>query len=812
MEREHDTASSTQIRWLSLAAAATALIAAAAMVSLNALAETGDEGAAGFEPGARTFNNPFANTPPPPPEADDIGSEEDFAGEPPPPPPAPEPPRYTPPSRGGGGARAGGGTSDPAKDVPEPQKTEKGVAVGGNPPSGVITHKEVDPLELDSETGFGASEVVTDFNYPDVDILDLAKTMGKLTGKNFIFDKDVKGRVSIVSNSPISVGDAWRAFLTALDMNTFTLIPSGRYIRIARQRDARDKQISTYTGDSGPDTDALITRVFSLKYIGAEEIARTFRSFMPANSRIIPHQQTNTVIVTDTGSNISKLAKMLEFLDVEGFDAGIEVVPVKYASAVELAKLIDTLLPGTTAGVKPGGGGARLGGSQFQARRTKEGGIINTIISDERTNTLIVHANSKGADEVRALVAKLDRKLPSTAGGGKIHVVYLQYGDAEKIATTLNNLSSQSGSGGGSAGKPGLGTNPTNQALFEGSIKVSADKSTNSLVITASPSDFSVLQRVIGRLDIPLDQVYVEAVIMEMSMGKDFSYSSNVALPNADGALLLAPNNDLVATLANPLAQRGLVIPMPLGKETTVTINGQSKKVSSVLGLIKALQTNSNANVLATPQILTLDNTEASFESAERIPVPNNTISQTGQVSAGFNKERVGLSIKIKPQINKVSDFVKLDIETTLEDFSGRQLPSAVEQFALATSERTAKTSVVIGDKDTVVLGGLVRDKRTDTVSKVPILGDIPLLGWLFRSKTSAMEKTNLIVFITPHIIREYEKMRALLDRNLQQRDQFIESATGGEDNLREYRDEMIRGLPPIEEIMGYKERKSVTQ
>src|SRR6202012_4553504 len=154
--------------------------------------------------------------------------------------------------------------------------------------------------------------------------------------KNIIYDKDVKGTISMVANSPITVGDAWRAFLTALDTNGFALLPSGSFLKITKQRDARDKQLKTYTGEYSPDTDALITRVFSLKYIQAEEVARTFRSFMPANSRIIPYEQTNTVIVTDTGSNIAKLAKMLDLLDIEGYDAGIEVVPVKYESQAEL--------------------------------------------------------------------------------------------------------------------------------------------------------------------------------------------------------------------------------------------------------------------------------------------------------------------------------------------------------------------------------------------------------------------------------------------------------------------------------------------
>lgn len=698
------------------------------------------------------------------------------------------------------------GTPKPANDVPQPKRGGTGIEVGGEAGGGIKAGQPVNSIPVETESGKGGKEIVTDFNFPDADILDIAKTLGKLTGKNFILDKDVKGRITIISNSAITVGDAWKAFLTALDINGFTLIPSGEYIRIARQRDARDKQLSLYVDDS-PATDQLITRVFPLKHIGAEEVERAFRSFIPATARLVPYAQTNSIIVVDTGHNIAKLAKMLELLDVEGYDTGIEVVQVKYASAVELAKLIETLLPGTGgARVRTGTSGARFsappvpgGGSAGQGKRTKEGGIIQAIIADERTNTLIVHANQKGVEQVQTLVAKLDRRLTTAQGGGKIHVVYLQFAEAEEVAKTLNSLE-QGGKAAprSSSTQGGLGVNPTEQNLFEGSIKVAPDKATNSLVISASPTDFSTVQRVIAKLDIPRDEVFVEALIMEMTLSKDFSFSTNLAAPTT--GLFLTPNTDLLTFLTSPASQKGFVFGAQLGGGQNILVNGVNVPIKDINGVIKAIQTNSNANILATPQIMTLDNKEATFEANERIPVLSTT-TNNGVVNSATSKENIGLSMTIKPQINKVSNFVSLDIKTQLEDIQNRELPKAVADQAFATTQRKASTTLVVGDGDTVVLGGLIRDKVSDQVSKIPILGDIPLLGWLFSAKTQAVAKTNLLIFITPHIIRQYDKVRAVLDKKLKQRDDFLEATTGGDDPHRRYRDDMIRSLPDAKSL-----------
>lgn len=812
--------SSLTLRIIELIAGTTALVGAAGLIAL--LAQDGwaapPPERKGFEAGDRTFTNPFANPGGTAPkgggtffedeeedlaEEEEIGDEGDLADEDAP------PSRFQPAARGGFGAnvdRAGGGNSP----SPNASRGQGGVSMGGTPPGGVIAGAaDVSFLDVETETGKGpgSKTQVTEFNFPDADIMDIAKTMGKLTGKNFILDKEVKGRVTIISNTAITLGDAWRAFLTALDMNGFALVPAGSYLRITRQRDARDKHPSIYTGDYSPDSDALITRIFGLKYISAEEVSRMLRSILPPNARIVPHDQTNTLIVTDTGSTIAKMSKLLELLDVEGFDAGIEVIPVKFASASELSKLIDTLIPGRPAGVGAGPRAAIGRGGNFTARRTKEGGIINTIISDERTNTLIVHANSKGAEQVRALVNKLDQKLPAQVGGGKVHVVYLQFADAEQVSQTLNNLSSGAARPNTPAG--GTGVNPTATSLFEGGIKVSPDKATNSLVITATPGDFVTVQRVINKIDIPRDQVYVEAVIMEMSLGDNFSYSSNIVKPNAFS--MINDSQNLLNFFQNPLAAgTSFAIPFSKGK-TTVEVAGQKIKVPNAAALIQALQGTSQANVLATPQILTLDNTEASFAATERVPVPVQTAIQGAGVSTSFNKEAVELSITIKPQINKISNFVKLDITTKMGDFNNASVPEAFQGQAVGTTERNTKTSVVVADKDTIVLGGMIRDKVNETVSKVPILGDIPLIGWLFKSKSKDISKTNLLVFITPHIVRQYESIRAILDKKLKERDDFIEEAAGGIDPLRSYRDDMIRRLPDMKEISAHQPQKTVT-
>ena len=777
----------------------------------------------GFRPGAAPIGNPL----------NDPGGEEDFdefddgGFEAPP----PSRPRGKVGGRGSvadeGGFSGGisvGGTPDD-KSGPALNRGKKGYELSGpGTEKGIKSKNEVPTLSVDNESGageFADREMITDFNFPDADIMDIAKTLGRLTGKNFILDKDVKGRVSVISNSPITVADAWRAFLTSLDMNGLAIVPTGKYLRIMRQNDAKGKNVRLYSSTKAPNTDALVTKIFKIKFISAKELENVIRTYANMGARIYGFEQTNTLIITDTGSNIDKIAKMIQFLDVEGFDAGIEVISVKFASAVEIQKLIDSLLPGTQAAFpgRPGFGGGGAGArSNFAARRTKEGGLINNIIADERTNTLIVHANPKGVEQVRALISRLDRKMPQALGGGKVHVVYLQFADAEEMAKTLKDISQSGRAGGGSpgfspgGGGGGIGINPNEGALFEGQIKISPDKTTNSLVITSSPNDFGTIQRVINKLDIPRDQIFIEVVIMEMNMARNNDFAANVLLP---GGTSVAPTQDLINWIKDPSqTSSGMVLRWASDSKTTVNIptGGTTQKIEipNLAALIKAVQTSSNGSVLATPQIMTLENTEAVFDTTDKIPVPEIQNSGLGVSNVGVRFQEVPLTIKIKPQLNKISNFIKMDIKATVSDASGRAVPEALQKQAFTTTKRAAETSLMVADGDTVVLGGLIRDKATEVINKVPLLGDIPILGWLFKSRSASIEKNNLMLFITPRIMRQPESVRMVLDRKLKERDEFVERSFGGDDYHREARNNIIRNLPDVKTIKNYKPQKTV--
>jgi general secretion pathway protein D len=726
---------------------------------------------------------------------------------------------------GGAGISVGGKKDDtPSAEL---RRTRSGYDLSGpGTEKGIQSKNEIPALTVDNESGDGVpadKELITDFNFPNADIMDVAKTLGRLTGKNFILDKDVKGQVTIISNAPITVSDAWRAFLTSLDMNQLALVPTGKFLRIMRQNDAKGKNVRLYADAKAPNTDALITKIFRIKYISSKELENVIRTYANMGARIYGHEQTNTLIITDTGSNIDKIAKMIRFLDVEGFDAGIEVIPVKFASAVEIQKLIDSLLPGTQAGVGSNGrsgafGGGGMGRSNFAARKTKEGGLINNIIADENTNTLIVHANPKGVEQVRELVARLDRKRPATLGGGKIHVVYLQFADSEEMAKTLNNFSQASKpvSSGGFNPAGGFGVNPMDNNLFEGQIKVASDKTTNSLVITASPSDFATIERVINKLDIPRDQIYVEVIIMEMDMTRTNDFAANVLLGKT--GTTIAPTTDLYNLIANPASaatQTGMVLRFGTSATTnySYTVNGttQNVPVPNVAALVKAIQTYSAGNVLATPQLMTMDNTEATFDSTEQIPIPTVNNTGLGASTTSVTYTSIPLTLTIKPQLNKVSNFVKMHIDAKVSDISARAPPKSVQDLAYPKIERSVKTDIMVADSDTVVLGGLIRDKSTDSVFKVPILGDIPILGWLFKSRTTDIEKTNLLLFITPKIMRQPEAVRMVLDRKLKERDEFVEKAFGGDDYMRPVRNDIIRGLPDVKSITNYNGKKALS-
>lgn len=659
----------------------------------------------------------------------------------------------------------------------EDRDDEANTTTFGNRPSPQLTAqpKNNKYVNLNPETAFGP-EIVQSFDFPDTDIMEITKHMQKLTGINLILDKDVKGKVSIIAPTPITVGDAWKAYLAALNMAGYSLIKTGAFYKIINSRDIRYTPTKIYTGNYTPDTENYVMRVIALKYVSAAEIARNFRPFMSRYGRIIDIKQTNTVIIADTGSNINRLAKMVKFLDIPGHEESLQIVRVKNSSAQEIAKLLDNILKGGSAGAAAGRAGSatpRFSGNAGASGGSDSTSSISRIIAEPRTNSIIAMANAEGAKQLRDLINKLDVKLVSS-GSNRVHVYYLNYGDSEELSKTLSSIVTGNTAKDGAQGAASRFTafaGPSDNPIFSAEVKITADKNNNALVVTASPTDWLTLKDVIGRLDIPRDQVYVEGLILEANVEKNRAFGveymgayGNGNVQRAGFTTQTSATNGLLGLLASGVPQSlgGFVAGVGIGPSREVTTTGadgktSTVKVNAVNGLIKAIASNSSTNILATPQILALDNTEATFEVGDTVQVRNSVVGQNGVQNFNSTPQEAKLSLKITPQINKVTRFVKLKINQKIDDFkSGQGDPNS--GVGLPTTTRTAITEVMVRDRDTVAMGGLLRDREIVVNNKVPLLGDIPVLGWLFKNKSRQVEKVNILFFMTPKILSPYAK------------------------------------------------------
>ncbi|MGZ6289929.1 MAG: type II secretion system secretin GspD [Bdellovibrionota bacterium] len=663
-----------------------------------------------------------------------------------------------------------------------------------------------------------SKEIVENFDYPDAEILDVAKAISKLTGRNFIYNpQDIKGRISVVSQTPITVGDAWNAFLTALNMRSFALVPSGKYLRIERLASAKEKQTPIYTDKKAPNNDEFITRVVPLRYIDATEFEQAFRLWIPRESRMQAYAQTNTIIITDTSTHINRMVELINLLDVAGYQESLVVVPIKNAVAKDIARLIEQILnEGRGASSQFGAPGrpqptygapARTGG-----RGRSGGSSISKIIADDRTNALIVKANATGIQEIRALVRRLDQRAAANSqNSGRIHVIRLQFADAETLAKVLNPVTSGSGAKTQNRAFPVFGE--VNSSAFSGEIKVSPDKSTQSLIVQCAPADFVALKKVVEVLDVPRDQVFIEALILEMTLNRGHAYgtsfisgSNGIALPSASGAL-----TSLLS--GNPITN-GFVLGFKHGPEKpgpSMTVGGQKvdTKFNSLNGLLELFQANGDANVVATPQIIAMDNEKATFQVSETSPQQQAT-TVNNVTTTSFQNQTADLLLEVTPQINKGSNFVKLDINQKMENFDATNVPAEIVGKSTGKNTRATQTKVFVQSEDTVVLSGMIRDRVDETISKIPLLGDIPVLGWLFKNSKASVIKTNLMVFITPRIIKQYDQIRKVLNRRLLEHDDFVRENLGSRDPFNKRLDNVKQGLPELTVIEPLPQAKNM--
>lgn len=640
-------------------------------------------------------------------------------------------------------------------------------------------------------------------NAVDQDIRDLIKQIGKMTKKNFLIDPQVRGKVTIVSEKRMTEEEAYQAFLSALEVNGYTVLQApGNLVKIIPTKGMLQRPLPIYKSDS-PNTDAYITRLVQLRNISALEMSSAIKDLVSKEGNLFAYPATNTLIITDTGSNITRLLNIMKELDQEGPSESVQIIPLKYASASDVASKITELY-------ETGGGAAaatrtatrrptRATRGAVSSPELEETPYISKVVADERTNSVILLASKRAVAKVRQLVAQLDRKLEEGAQG-KIHVHYLKHADAKEIAEVLSSLASGSGSAASrqsAAARSQAAARDANQsaapisavAEFEGGLKIAADENTNALIITATAKDYKTLSdEVIDKLDIPRKQVYVEVVIMELTVGnnRDVGVSghglggisiggqaASLFGSSLGGALSLSPSA-LTGLAAGVISQGTSTVPIDFGNG-----NVQDVEIPNFGAVLTAIQSDNNVNVLSTPNLLTMDNEEAEIIVGGEQPFPaGTTLSTTGSETFNITRENVGLTLKLTPQVNE-GDTVKLKIKQEVSSVVPSDSEAVLTSLGPSTTKRSVETMVAAKDQQTIVIGGLINDRVVMNTTKVPFLGDIPILGHLFKRKQVVKDKTNLLVFLRPYIIRDTKDFLKILQKKVEERNMFIDQNYG---------------------------------
>ena len=586
------------------------------------------------------------------------------------------------------------------------------------------------------------------------ELKDLIVMFSDLMQKNFIYDENIRDRVIIIAPNKLNKDAAWNVFLSVLDYKGYNVIESDEAVKIQKSAEARQQPIKTFVGDEAkeiPNQSQTITYAINLQYAEVEQIRGAISQLMsPRDANISTFPPTNTLILTDIASNINRILKIINAIDVAGLEDRpvISVIPLHNASAKIMAGQLTEILRQA-----PQSPGRRRTGAAQPGQPAAGTGEQLKIIPDERLNALIVVATLDTTKRIEDLIEKLDAKLSREVN--RINVYYLNNSLAEDLQKVLSGIISKQGAAGGAPAP--AGGQPS--ALLVGKdVFITADKATNSLIISASPEDYTLLKQIIEQLDIMRPQVYVEGLIVEVSMSKnvelgiEWAFLKDLEDKNNIRAIGLSALGGPLAGLLGTAA--GKIPTLPTGGSVAIT-NGfvtmaDGTQVLNIPAIATFFASQSGVNVLAQPQILTSDNEDAEITVGEnrRFIRSSTIVSETANTVNTFEFRDVALHLKITPHINK-DGFVRLTIQQTVENV----LPGSSGQQGVETSKREAKTTVVVKNLETIIIGGLIRETNSPSISKIPCLGDLPWLGWLFSRVSNSKEKTNLLIFLKPTVI-----------------------------------------------------------
>jgi len=567
-------------------------------------------------------------------------------------------------------------------------------------------------------------------NLKDADISAVISTVSEATGKNFIIDPRVKGKVTIVSSHPMESEELYSVFLSILEVHGFSAVPSGNVIKILPDASAKQKAMPLADEETPGSGDEIVTRVIALRNVQSSQLVPILRPLVPQQGHLAAYVPANILIISDRAANIARLMNIIGRIDTPSNDE-IEIIPLEHASAAEIVRIV-TSLEQQGKGKK---GSVSAGGAPI-------------LIADERTNSILVGGGKSGRLRLRAIISHLDTPLER---GGNTRVVYLRYAQAEDMVKVLTGVSKSVEQQG--KGKAARSANKIN-------VDIQAHEATNSLVITAPPDHFRSLESVIKQLDVRRAQVLIETVIAEVSenlsaeLGVQWVFDGTPKREGPVGVINFGSGTGRsiaeigVAVKAGTAPSVGNGVLLGAGIFNSSTLN-----FATVLNVLKG---DGTTNILSTPTIVTMDNEEAEIVIGQTVPFVTGAFTAPGGSSTPSNpfqtieREDVGITLKVKPQINE-GDAVKLEIEQSVDSLSS----VAVSAVDLITNTRSIKTNVIVDDGQMIVLGGLIDDQVQESVQKVPLLGDVPLLGWLFRNKSTSKIKQNLMVFLHPTIIRD---------------------------------------------------------
>jgi len=660
---------------------------------------------------------------------------------------------------------------------------EKQISEGTPPEDAIGENHDVAPSSpANSSPGSGKTastepkgQLRLDFN--KADIRTFIKHISEHTGKNFIIDDKVKGFVTVNSPQPVTKDEAYQVFESVLEVNGFTTVDYGDYLKIIPVNDARTKNVETLVGTSmkNPE-DKVVTQIIPLKYANPEELKRVLASLVSGGASMISYPQTGTLIVTDVSSNIQRILKIINNVDVPDVGQEISIIPLQNAEAGKLVKTLDSIFKDPKTANQP------------QIRKVGE--YSPRFVADERVNTVIVMASEIETKRIRKLITMLDKEVPR--GDEKVHVYYLEHASADEMARVLQFMPQQASSSSsssvtsfGSSATPTDGEQKKDQPFnrpatttpvsatsggspVSGEIKITSDKSTNSLIIMADRQDYAVLEEIIKKLDIPRAMVLIECLIMEVSITKEFNLGTEwmvLGESSIDGNQVGigggfggAGYNNTVNTLKTGVLPQGT----SLGVFSKDSVQIGNVKFPNISAIIQAYKKDNDVNILSAPHILGTDNQVSEIHVGKNVPYQTKVTTQGDQPYANYEYKNVGITLKIEPQISK-DGRVKMKIyqEVTKLD----ELSKSAALATPTTFKRTIDTNVIVEVKNTVVIGGLIDNSFSETEYKVPCLGDIPGLGWLFKTLSSGNERTNLFVFLTPHILRDAKDTKAIYDR-----------------------------------------------